>query len=81
MNETLIEVTFDESKSYLNNHIYTLFIGNMVKKNFRSNVCISHYNVLRTIEDNFEIGTLDAKDKKVKPIRAEALPARCLNPQ
>ncbi len=69
MNETLIEVTFDESKSYLNNHIYTLFIGNMVKKNFRSNACISHYNVLRTIEDNFGVGTLGAQDKKVKPIQ------------
>ena len=68
MDGTLIEVTFDESKTYLNNHIYTLFLGNMVKEGGREDKRLNHYDVLRTIEDNFAIGSLHAHDDKATPI-------------
>jgi hypothetical protein len=68
MKGTLIIVTFDESATLSNNHIFTLFLGPMVKKGYRENGCYDDYNVLRTIEDNFGIGTLGAEDEKSAPI-------------
>jgi acid phosphatase len=68
MKDTLIIVTFDESATLSNNHIVTLFLGPMVKKGYRENGCYDEYNVLRTIEDNFGIGTLGAEDEKSAPI-------------
>jgi hypothetical protein len=65
---TLIIVTFDESATPSNNHIFTLFLGPMVKKGYRENGCYDDYNVLRTIEDNFGIGTLGALDEQSAPI-------------
>jgi hypothetical protein len=68
MKNTLIEITFDESKSYSHNHIYTVFLGEMVKKGYREEHPYDHYNVLRTIEDNFGIGTVGAEDSTSSPI-------------
>jgi len=68
MNDTLIVVTFDESAAQANNHIYTVLLGNMVKKGCTSNLPYDHYNLLRTIEDNFGIGTLGTKDQESSPI-------------
>jgi acid phosphatase len=48
--DTLVIVTWDESASYFGNHIPTIFIGPMVKPG-RYNEPITHYSVLRTIED------------------------------
>jgi acid phosphatase len=68
MDRTLIEITFDESKTYLNNHIYTLFVGPMVKQGYVEGEHMDHYRVLRTVEDNFAIGTLDAEDSEANPV-------------
>ncbi|HET8608565.1 MAG TPA: alkaline phosphatase family protein [Burkholderiales bacterium] len=68
MKGTLIIVTFDESATLSNNHIFTLFLGPMVKQGYRENGCYDDFNVLRTIEDNFDIGTLGAEDEKSAPI-------------
>jgi hypothetical protein len=60
MDETLTVITFDESYTILvpdSNHIYTLFLGNMVKKGV-SPQYYTHYDVLRTIEDNFGLPPL-----------------------
>jgi hypothetical protein len=62
MRNTLIEVTFDESKTYSNNHIYTLFLGDMVRPGYVESKPYDHYNVLRMVEDNFGLGTLAAND-------------------
>lgn len=67
MKRTLIIVTFDESARYEHNHIYTVFLGGMVKPGEYSS-CTDHYNVLRTIEDNYGLGSLNAEDKKSSPI-------------
>jgi phosphatidylinositol-3-phosphatase len=48
--DTLIVITWDESSAALTNHIPTLFIGPMVKPG-RYAEPITHYRVLRTLED------------------------------
>lgn len=68
--DTLIVVTFDESRdqSYkYKNHIYTVFLGDMVKRGeYGENY--NHYNVLRTIEENFGLAPLADGDGSAKPI-------------
>ncbi|MER3445359.1 MAG: hypothetical protein C4291_00330 [Candidatus Dadabacteria bacterium] len=67
MKGTLIVVTFDESRNDSNNHIYTVLLGDMVKPG-EYNENYNHYSVLRTIEDNFGLGTLSDGDGGTKPI-------------
>lgn len=71
---TLVIVTFDESAGNADNHIYTLFLGDMVKEPSQLNPDLlarryTHYNVLRTIEDNFGLEPLTANDRDAAPIR------------
>jgi len=68
MKDTLVVVTFDESEDEAHNHIYTVFLGGMVERGAEVLACYDHYNVLRTIEDNFGIGTLGAEDERSVPI-------------
>jgi hypothetical protein len=70
MKGTLIVVTFDESghrSPALANHIYTVFLGPMVKAH-RVEDNDNHYNLLRTIEDNFGLCALAAGDHGAQPI-------------
>ena len=55
---TLVVLTFDESDHNADNRIFTLFLGDMVKEANQQDPKVldrhyTHYNVLRTIEDNF----------------------------
>lgn len=71
MKDTLIVVTFDESASQWgkeDNHIYTVFLGAMVKAGHVEEHPYDHYSVLRTIEENFGLGTLGAQDAASSPI-------------
>jgi acid phosphatase len=68
MTGTLVVVTFDESAHYAHNRIVTLFLGPMVKSGYTDLTCVDHYNVLRTIEDNFALGTLGGEDARSSPI-------------
>ncbi len=63
-------ITFDESRFDLDYHnrIYTTFWGPHVKKNTTIDVSVNHYNLLRTIENHFELGTLGRKDQTAFPI-------------
>ena len=65
---TLTVVTFDESKgSNPENKIYTVFLGDMVKPDtYTTNY--NHFNVLRTIEDNFGLAPLAKGDCQARPI-------------
>ena len=67
---TLIVVTFDESEApeRKTNHIYTVLLGDMVKKGLKVNERYDHYDILRTIEDNFGLQSLNAGDSKAKVI-------------
>jgi acid phosphatase len=70
---TLVIVTFDESGGNSDNRIYTLFLGDMVKPANQQDPkalgkLYNHYNVLRTIEDNFGLEPLTANDRNAAPI-------------
>lgn len=68
---TLTIVTFDESGTLLlpdDNHIYTVFLGEMVTPGIQDGRAYNHFNVLRTIEDNFGLLPLAEGDRCAKPI-------------
>jgi hypothetical protein len=70
MNGTLIEITYDESKSKKDkkNKIFTILIGPMVKKGLVIDTHYNHYNILREVERNFELGTLGKNDENASLI-------------
>lgn len=66
---TLVVVTFDEAATYnVPNRIYTVFLGPMVRPGAVSNLSYDIYSLLRTVEDNFKLGTLGKNDDYAKPI-------------
>ena len=66
---TLTVVTFDESKgNEKSNQVYTLFLGEMVRPKNILGQAYNHYNVLRTIEDNFGLVPLSYGDFHAAPI-------------
>lgn len=67
---TLMVFTFDEDGPYTEeNQIYTLLLGQDVLDNISSPQTgyYNHYNLLRTIEDNFNLGTLGRNDESSEP--------------
>ncbi len=70
---TLVIVTFDESGGNEDNRVFTLFLGDMVKEASQQDPKAlarhyTHYNVLRTIEDNFGLEPLTPNDRAAGPI-------------
>jgi hypothetical protein len=67
---TLIVVTFDESEppEKASNHIYTVLLGDMVKKGQKVSERYDHYDILRTVEDNFGVQPLNVGDTKARVI-------------
>lgn len=66
--ETLIVITFDEAYPVsAPNNIYTLLIGDMLTPGTVRNEPYNHYSLLRTVEDNFGIGTLGRNDDSAVP--------------
>ena len=53
-NNSLLVVTFDEDNSLEGNHIATIFSGANVK-NVQDGTLYNHHNLLRTIEDIYEV--------------------------
>ncbi len=71
---TLVVVTFDESGGNVDNRIYAVFLGDMVKDGSQQDPAAlakhyDHYSVLRTIEDNFGLPPLTANDREASAIR------------
>jgi hypothetical protein len=62
MKGTLVVVTFDESIPYADNQVYMTLLGDMVKPGTVEADPYDHYGLLRTIEENFELGTLGRND-------------------
>lgn len=60
--KTLIVVTFDEDWYDENNHIYTLFIGDMIAPGTRDNMQANTFSLVRTVEDNWDMGNLGNND-------------------
>lgn len=59
---TLVVLTFDESVPHADNHIYTVLLGDMVKPNTVQSEVFNHYSLLRTVEENFQLGDLGRND-------------------
>jgi hypothetical protein len=62
MKGTLVVVNFDESLPHADNHVYAALLGDMVKPGTVEPDRYDHYSLLRTIEENFELGTLRRND-------------------
>lgn len=67
---TLIIVTFDEAEAPERkaNHIYTIFLGDMVKNGQEISHRYDHFDLLRTIESNFGLPALNSGDGKASVI-------------
>jgi hypothetical protein len=67
---TLIVVTFDEAEAPEKkaNHIYAIFLGDMVKKGQKISRRYDHFDLLRTIESNFGLPALNSGDGKASVI-------------
>ncbi len=65
---TLIIVTFDEAYPYWDPYeIYTLLIGDMLQAGTTRTEPYNHYSMLRSIEVNFETGSLKRNDSAASP--------------
>ena len=64
--KTLVVLVFDEGET--GDQIYAAFYGSMVKPGSQAAELYNHYNLLRTIEDNFGLGNLGQHDVTAKPI-------------
>ena len=61
--DLLFIVTFDEAEGQSDkNRIYTVLWGDAVRSGAVSDVVYTHYDLLRTVEDSFGLGTLGAHD-------------------
>lgn len=65
MQDTLIVVTFDENEHYdLRNRIYTVLLGHGVKPGTLDTNDYTLYDLLRMVQDNYDLGTLGQNDAK-----------------
>ncbi|MEL7424907.1 MAG: alkaline phosphatase family protein [Bacteroidota bacterium] len=66
--ETLIVITFDEAYPYAYDYgIYTLLLGDFLQAGTINSEPVNHYTLLRSIEDNFGIGSLKRHDAMARP--------------
>ena len=66
--ETLVVITFDEAYPYAFDYgIYTMLLGDFLQPGTINAEPVNHYNLLRSIEDNFGLGTLKRKDAIARP--------------
>ena len=68
MNNTLVVLTFDESGPSQPNNVYAVLYGSMVKPGVTSNENLTHYSLLRMVEDNFGLGGLGQNDRSAPQI-------------
>jgi hypothetical protein len=66
--DMLVVVTFDEDDQGHGNHIYTVLLGESVLPGTTSETRYDFFNLLRTIEETFALGTLGKHDAKAAPI-------------
>lgn len=59
---TLLVITFDESNDNTN-HVYAVLLGDMIQPGTVIETPFNHYSLLKTIEENFQLGTLNKNDK------------------
>ena len=66
--DRVFAVTFDESFLDQPNHVYTAFVGENVKKRNIVSQDYSHYDLLRTVQENFNLGTLPQQSPTARPM-------------
>lgn len=69
--DRVFAVIFDQSLTPPpagSNQVYAVFVGSNVKKNNQVDTAYNHYSLLRTIEDNFNLGTLGRNDQAASPM-------------
>jgi hypothetical protein len=68
--KTLIVITFDEDDNTEGNRIYTLLLGDMIYPNSQDSKTFAdgHASLLRTVEENFLLGTLGNADNTSEPL-------------
>jgi len=64
---TLVVITWDEDDYTEENKIDTCMFGSMVAPRSRDNTYYDHFSLLRTVEDNWELGTLGRHDSTAVP--------------
>jgi hypothetical protein len=69
LDDVLFIITFDESGGSSSNQIYTLLIGSNIKAGQANNQALSHYSLLKLIEDEFGLGNLGRNDKTATAIQ------------
>ncbi len=66
--ETLIVITFDEAYPYPFDYgIYALLIGDFLEPGTINTAPVNHYSLLRSIEENFGLGSLNRHDAMARP--------------
>jgi hypothetical protein len=66
--ETLIVLTFDEAYPYDDDYnVYTLLIGDMLEAGTTRTEPYDHYSLLRSVEENFQLGSLARGDASACP--------------
>jgi len=66
--DTLFVVTFDEGRTFGPNVVYCALFGAGIRPGAVSDVPYTHYSLLRTVEDIFQLGVLHQEDDAAIPI-------------
>jgi len=59
-------ITWDEDDYTEENQIFTAIWGSMIKPNTTDSTEYNHYSLLKTVEENWNLGDLGRNDKKAK---------------
>lgn len=68
MKDTLVVLTYDESTYLGGNKIYNVFLGPMIKAGTENSTAHSHFSVLKMIEDEWSLGSLNRNDASALPM-------------
>ncbi len=69
MERVLVIITYDEGLKSRNNEIFTVMLGGRVLSGIENQDLHNHYSLLRMIEDEFSLGTLQREDLMATPIQ------------
>ena len=62
MKDVLVVITYDESSYFGGNKIYNVLLGPMVKEGTSNGTAHTHYSLLKMIEDEWSLGSLNRLD-------------------
>jgi len=66
---TVVVITWDEDDYIKDNHIYSALLGDVVVPGSQDATFYNHYSILRTVEDNWDLGNLGRGDVKANPFQ------------